>query len=81
MQRNLSPFKYFSAKQNIPRGISKRQLELSLLTVTLTISKRASHSCWSNRMYCVEALGCLSVYIDTEVYVYMQVYSASAAGS
>ncbi len=32
-------------------------------------------------MYCVEALGCLSVYIDTEVYVYMQVYSASAAGS
>ncbi len=27
-------------------------------------------------MYCVEALGCLSVYIDTEVYVYMQVYSA-----
>ena len=32
-------------------------------------------------MYCVEALGCLSVYIDTEVYVYMQVSSASAAGS
>ncbi len=32
-------------------------------------------------MYCVEALDCLSVYIDTEVYVYMQVYSASAAGS